>query len=442
MSLKASLVRYMNAIKGTFRSPFNSQGNMLAFRNGDFVGVPTIKKVGFVETDEELSFQQTQKESFKTIFDTWHRITRITTVEINPNTGQPYNQTGSSYSDEGYPAELDAWTYDDVRDRIVCTVNSVSLAGFISNERYNNYTLEVQVSSTSPDNDFIGVCIAHAEDDQGRTHTLTAMRQLNGRAPLTIDKNFWAFDSTDRQSISEYEVALVYSGLKWPDGSVATGRAANSGVGWSSFSNGARIRITREDDIVTIETTQIGESTYFDPAKTVIDLAARSAQFHRYDPNTGVWEALPNARGAVREHTMTAIGNHLYVFGGDDANGYSNALWRFDITTDAWEHVTPVNLPPTKNRHAAGTYNGRLYIFGGNGGAYEEDRYNDLWEYNPEDNRWRQLFLKGSSGEPTSIPIRQVPAYTMVDGVFYFHGGNSIVNGVSTGFSNDFWKIE
>lgn len=170
----------------------------------------------------------------------------------------------------------------------------------------------------------------------------------------------------------------------------------------------------------------------------------RTTAFYRYTPTNGTWEALTNALPAMTEHTMTRIGNHLYVFGGDDATGYRNELWRFDTTTDTWVKLNPAGTVPTKNRHAAGAYNDRLYIFGGNGGqgTADDDRYNDMWEYNPEDNTWREVLLKFLSGAPTTIPIRQVPAYVMADGVFYFHGGNAIVGGVSEGYSNDFWMIQ
>ncbi len=260
MSLASSMAAFGSAFLNKFVSPFNAIHQGLSYQNGTFTGLEFVRKVGFVSTDEELGFQQTQKESFATVFDDWYRISRLDGANAN-------NADGDSYSDKAMPSELTAWAYDDTTDQVVCQINSVSMVGFISDQRYNNYVLEVQLSSTDGDDDHIGVCVAHAVDNEGNAHTLTVMRSLTGRAPMTVDKNYPANDVN-------YEVARVYSGLQWGDGSIASEPIANGSLpGWGTLPNGHRLRIVREDDLITIETT-LNDGTYHDPAKTLIDLSA------------------------------------------------------------------------------------------------------------------------------------------------------------------------
>lgn len=304
MGLRDSLVGYMDAIKGAFRSPFNAQGNMLAYRNGEFTGFPTIKKIGFVETTEEMNFQQSQRESFATVFDNWQRISRAGGLNDDANT-----------------SELTAWTYNATTDQIVCQINSATLIGFISDQRYNNYVLEVVVDSTSGDDDYIGVCLAHTTLENGDSHILTAMRAGQGRAPLVIDKNYNGFGT------SAYEFARVYSGLQWPDGTVATAPIANGTLGgWSALPSGHKLKVTREDDIITIETT-LNDGSYHGPAKTVIDLSAdpeleifRGSQRYGY-----VCQSQPNSTWSVLERS----GDRLPIVDVRDNSWYEyeNGTW-------------------------------------------------------------------------------------------------------------------
>lgn len=65
---------------------------------------------------------------------------------------------------------------------------------------------------------------------------------------------------------------------------------------------------------------------------------------------------------------------------------------RFDTATGTWAAVEPAGeaRPPKRSYAAAASAGGKLYIFGGCGEGCT-GRLNDLWEYCPAANRWRQL---------------------------------------------------
>lgn len=266
MMLSQALVNYVNALRGVLKAPKGAEGEILTRTSDGWGSTPLMVPAGIVEDDNALTYQQGQEESFEDVFTTWKRIARVTVSETND--GVPYNQTGDSYHDEGYPEELDTWSFDSANNQIVCTKNTVSLAGFLSPDTYDEYVLEARLQSDNGDNDFIGLCIAHAVDEQGRAHTLTAMRQLNGEAPLMIERNRWAFTA------AEYNVATVYSGLKWPDGSVAAAPGPNGTGGWVDFPSGCLLKVERAGDIITVSTSQIGEDTYHSGSVTTIDLSS------------------------------------------------------------------------------------------------------------------------------------------------------------------------
>lgn len=258
MTVLAALKRFATVFNQRTTLPVNTKNQVLAMKDGVFNPRPVVNQLGIVETDEELALQQEQKESFATVFNQWQRFARK--GDENPD---------NPYDDEAYPSELSTWSYDSGSDRIRSTVNSTSFIGFISNQRYINYTLETILRSGNSDDDYIGLVIAHAIDENGRTHTLDVMRALMGAAPMSIMK--------DRR-VDSLVIRNVFSGLKWPDGSTATGSFAgnqnNGAWGWNNWPNGIRLKVTREDDIITVETGQINSTVYYEPAKTVIDLTS------------------------------------------------------------------------------------------------------------------------------------------------------------------------
>ncbi len=309
MTVVAALKRFATAFNQRTTLPVNTKNQVLAMKDGVFKPRPVVNQLGIIETDEELALQQEQKESFDVVFNQWQRFARK--GDENPN---------NPYDDEAYPSELTSWSYDADNDRIRSTVNSVSFIGFISNQRYNNYTLETILRSSNNDDDYIGLVIAHATDVNGRTHTLDVMRSLMGAAPMGILKD---------RGIDNLVIRNVFSGLKWPDGSTATGSFAgnqNSGAyGWGNWPNGIRLKVTREDDIITIETSQINSTVYYEPAKTVIDLTSdpelavfRGPQRYGYACQSqagSTWDVLQRAGDRMSILDLRTMTQYDYVDG-------------------------------------------------------------------------------------------------------------------------------
>ena len=220
-------------------------------------------------------------ESFATVAARWQRIARLSSAAVAAGKNR--------YDDAAVPAELLAWSINPAANMVANTTNSAGLVGFVSPEKFDHYVLESILKSTNSDNDFIGLCIAHATDELGQTHTLTAVRTLNGAAPLMITKDFmvditdWNAPNTPLGTLptSKYNFN-VRNGLKWANGVEAVAPSGASGLpGWNVQPAGCRLKVTRAGDFITIETSQLGESWYFEPAKTVIDLSS--------DPALGVF---------------------------------------------------------------------------------------------------------------------------------------------------------
>ena len=82
---------------------------------------------------------------------------------------------------------------------------------------------------------------------------------------------------------------------------------------------------------------------------------------------TPVGDAKPSAR---YDHAMAAVGDELYLHGGDagDWSGYSDELWRYSTTTGTWELVeTPAGgaKPSARRFHVMAAVGDELYLHGG-----------------------------------------------------------------------------
>lgn len=204
-----------------------------------------------VDTDTEAQQHLGGEESFETVFNTWKRISHL-----GPG---PYPSVQS---------ELDTWELDETTNRIICTVNTTSLVGFISPDRHDNYVFETIVRSTSTDDDQIGLCLAFTEVD-GSEHTLVAMRRTNGL------QNIPSESATGIPGGHLPHYLDVYYDIFTPDqrdlGSTNEDITINTG-GWAAFPEGCRIRVTRDGDTFTVETSNLGESNYINAAKVTFTL--------------------------------------------------------------------------------------------------------------------------------------------------------------------------
>lgn len=113
-----------------------------------------------------------------------------------------------------------------------------------------------------------------------------------------------------------------------------------------------------------------------------------------------VWSPIEPSRGpAAREdHTWTVDGEgrFAYLFGGRDGADVFADLWRFDLETDTWQRLAPRGQSPSARfgHSAVWADSHGLVVFAGQRGA---DFFGDLWTYDPEANRWRELPAAGGA---------------------------------------------
>ena len=138
-----------------------------------------------------------------------------------------------------------------------------------------------------------------------------------------------------------------------------------------------------------------------------------------YDPATDAWKALapmPSSRTAALAVTA---GGRIYVIGGNtDAGLNVGANDAYDPATSRWESRRP--MPTARNHPAGGAVGGKIYVIGGrlaapNIGGFLSSNTDIVEEYDPATNAWRPM---------TKMPTpRSGHGFTTFQGRIYVAGG-------------------
>jgi hypothetical protein len=217
---------------------FNESATMTRFIAGNFV-------TSQAEQDAAMNAAPDQS----TVFNSWYRFSHNSTDTFPANS-----------------SELQAWAYDSTSGQISNTTNSATFIGVVSTEKYDNYILDVNVSSTNTDDDVIGLLLAWYKDPTtGHEYTLSALRSPGGSSLLWgISYNFFQSSTTDGAKT----LVNGSSQVKWGNGAAgnlsatAAGYVTNtSTTGWSGQATTygtdghIRIRAVRTGNTITVSTS-------------------------------------------------------------------------------------------------------------------------------------------------------------------------------------------
>jgi DNA-binding CsgD family transcriptional regulator/N-acetylneuraminic acid mutarotase len=111
-----------------------------------------------------------------------------------------------------------------------------------------------------------------------------------------------------------------------------------------------------------------------------------TGQLDRYDPIEDRWTTLSPKPLPVRDAGASVIGGLIYIPGGRTKSGsLTNTLEVYDPDTDEWEQRQP--LPLALSAFATVSFEGKLYIFGG----WDGIKYlKTVYEYDPSQDKWNK----------------------------------------------------
>lgn len=168
--------------------------------------------------------------------------------------------------------------------------------------------------------------------------------------------------------------------------------------------------------------------------------------FHFFDLVTRQWFDFSfttrNLTANVRHFSVVCCGNHLYTFGGFEANGPTVQLMNsFDTKTLVWKNLTDTmsgDVPLSRLEAGMTCSNDKVYLYCGRqcrtwGWCHGMD---DLYEFDPATSKWTSL--------PTGICGRSYEMFEAVDSQLFVLGGrnwNPDGSGTSIYLTSSFWEF-
>mgnify|MGYP001273248124 CR=1 FL=1 len=139
----------------------------------------------FFDTPNELSTTLGAPVNQQEVFNNWYRFSHWDGYDFT-NAGITEPSVAGNFPANNQ--ESQAWTYDAATGDVVCTINTQTFVGFVSDQKYEDYFYQTKLSSTAEDNDVIAVVLAFVKDPTDDTeHTISAVRLTSYQDNLVQD---------------------------------------------------------------------------------------------------------------------------------------------------------------------------------------------------------------------------------------------------------------
>jgi dynein heavy chain len=173
--------------------------------------------------------------------------------------------------------------------------------------------------------------------------------------------------------------------------------------------------------------------------------------FEIYPKNTYGWSKL-SPKGNIptprANHSATTVkkggrDDFIFIFGGTGEEGKLNDCYRYDHSEQKFTkyEIEENTCPAPRSGHSTVCHNGKVYLFGGNGGrGYENSIFKDLWCFDPEAKKWEEILYKNEN--PTYPELRTSQSMFVFNNELYVYGGWNTIAAFSTAIKYNFESNE
>lgn len=137
---------------------------------------------------------------------------------------------------------------------------------------------------------------------------------------------------------------------------------------------------------------------------------------YSFDVKTQRWDRMPDLPMGIAYHSVFAIGDELYLFGGHSGSRFIGELHKYDPSSRRWSVVSARGTRPSKRSGCTvQTVGDCAYVFGGYSDGTQD---NEIYRFDQRHNRWMRVALRGSK------PVKRAYLQSaFCRGYFYIFGG-------------------
>ena len=136
-----------------------------------------------------------------------------------------------------------------------------------------------------------------------------------------------------------------------------------------------------------------------------------------YDPGKDSWEIKKEPAFPRSNHAVAALGNRIFVFGGNDSPDKAEA---YDVDADTWEELAPIPTPRMHVNYSAAAFGGKVYLLGGlqkKDEPYLDTDSNKNEMYDPANNTWAEKAPLPSPRSSAAVTVFENKIY-VISGLF------------------------
>ena len=236
-------------------------------------------------------------------------------------------------------------------------------SGLFDRSYGTKYTFEVELvgKGDAEGSALVGVCAAEVTRS-GRSFGIYACRTPGGVVEDNSNYGLWTVAINLGRDDEHIIAATNGDGLQWPDGVWADERDFDTeplvDCEWSNVQP-VRIRVTRDDNTLTLETTNHGSTEYVDEAKVVIDLSS-DLLYDVFTTASRVGLYYARGEGRVQFNALSRPGAYIPVLYSEDGVDPVLSSWNGAEWVDE-DPVLAQNFRPGRILHSP--HNGKLYMW-------------------------------------------------------------------------------
>lgn len=284
------------------------------------------------------------------IFDTPAAANAFMTVFVPPTPAEVFSSWGRFAGNNWFPpgttptGEATAWQYNVALDRIECTLNTGSPVGFISPTKLDNYSHETTLSSTNPDDDWIGVVAAFAN---------TGSQNIVLYAGRANTAKTWAL---------YLQVGNTTTTLINGSNAATAGFVNGTYQGWVR-SGPTRVKVERIGNTIRAQCSTFGQLTYNATTVLTYDMSTNPTLAPLLGPQSYGYLAWSQNASTFTDTVFSGglAADMVYVVETGD-------VWKYDVASNTWRlQATTIANSIGFPRYVTNPVTGFVYLIGQTG---------------------------------------------------------------------------
>jgi hypothetical protein len=149
----------------------------------------------------------------------------------------------------------------------------------------------------------------------------------------------------------------------------------------------------------------------------------RAADVWEYQISANRWQRRADLPQALTNHSAVVFDGQVWVFGGKDADGLSNRVFRYEVAQDSWSEVsTHGDRPDPMRSHRSVVVGETMVVFGGIREPFFPEAIDEVWQLDLGSLEW-------STASDLPYPLAEMVATSIPEGFEIGSGAQTLLFG-------------